>query len=133
MKKKKEEHKKTEKKSTKKESSRDLDKKLTENFVSLQKVMTNLVVKLDDLSTNVSKLLQIFEISAKDFAEKYSGVNLDRVQGESDQEFLKKLDNLLDQNKTISKGIMMMEERLRNRNPHPVRPEHPRTIRRPPR
>ena len=32
-----------------------------------------------------------------------------------DQEFLKKLDSLLDQNKTISKGIMMMEDRIRNR------------------
>ena len=92
-------------------SKAEIDKALIENFVNLQKVLTNLTVKFDELSTNVSKLLQLFEISAKNFAEK----NIDSGRSSVDQDFLKKLDSLLDQNKVISKGIMLMEERIRNK------------------
>ena len=104
----------------KKLSDEDLQKALIENFISLQKVLTNLSVKFDDLSSNISKLLQLFEISAKSFAEKYSSGDLAK-QSQSDQEFLKKLDSLLDQNKTISKAILLMEEKIRSRtNPQPA-------------
>lgn len=89
----------------------ELEQALLNNFVNLQKVLTNLSIKFEDLSNNISKILQLFEISAKSFAEKYSG-----GAGESDKEFLKKLDALLDQNKTIAKGIMLMEERVKQRN-----------------
>ena len=46
---------------------------LIDNFINLQKVMANLSVKFDELSLNISRLLQLFEISAKTFAERYSG------------------------------------------------------------
>jgi len=96
----------TDKKSTQKT---DIDQALLDNFVNLQKVLTNLAVKFEDLSNNISKLLQLFELSAKSFADK--PIKTPGV----DEEFLKKLDSLLDQNKTISKGIMLMEERIRGR------------------
>ena len=86
-----------------------VDEALLENFVNLQHVLTNLAVKFEDLSSNISRLLQLFELSAKSFADK--PITTPGV----DQEFLKKLDSLLDQNKTSSKGIMMMEDRIRNR------------------
>ena len=91
----------------------ELEQALLNNFVNLQKVLTNLSIKFEDLSNNISKILQLFEISAKSFAEKYASGG----GGESDKEFLKKLDALLDQNKTIAKGIMLMEEKVRQRNP----------------
>lgn len=91
------------------EKDGDVNKLLLENFVELQKIFSNLAVKFDDLSDNVSRLLQLFELSAKSFADK--PIKTPGV----DEEFLKKLDSLLDQNKTISKAIMMMEERVRNR------------------
>lgn len=94
----------------------EIEKALIENFVGLQKVLTNLTTKFDELSTNVSKLLQLFEVSAKNFAEK----NIDSGRPSVDQDFLKKLDSLLDQNKVISKGIMLMEERIRNRDANNV-------------
>ena len=94
-------------------SKTELEEALLNNFVNLQKVLTNLAIKFDDLSNNISSLLQLFEISAKSFADKYSG-------GGEDKEFLKKLDSLLDQNKTIAKGIMLMEERVRQRNNTPM-------------
>jgi hypothetical protein len=110
---------------TSKKSKVDVQEALIDNFINLQKVLTNLSVKFEDLSGNVSKLLQLFEISAKSFAEgngKPGGV---------DKEFLDKLDSLLDQNKTISKGIMMMEEKIRNRHAMPVRHDLSRGFKRP--
>lgn len=93
-----------------KKPKKDINKALVENFVSMQKALTNLAVKFDSLSDQISKLLQIFEISAKNFAEKAGGKGT-----ESDREFLEKLNVLLDQNKTIAKGLTLMEEKLRER------------------
>ncbi|MEK6859348.1 MAG: hypothetical protein AABX54_00900 [Nanoarchaeota archaeon] len=93
----------------------DIQKTLIDNFISMQKVLTNLAIRFDELSTNISKMLQLFEISAKSFAEKYSG-DISGGQTEVDKEFLKKLDSLLEQNKVISKGIMLMEDRIKERS-----------------
>jgi hypothetical protein len=104
----------------KKMSKKEIDQALLENFITLQKVLTNLSAKFEDLSSNINKLLELFELTAKDFAEKYQeGFSGDTGAG-VDKDFLKKLDALLDQNKTIAKGIMMMEERIRNKNPSPT-------------
>src|SRR4030043_970882 len=100
-------------------NKKEIEQILIDNFTNLQKVLTNLSIKFDELSTNMSKLLQLFEISAKSFAEKYSDKTPEEVVNKSQQtdtEYLKKLDSLLDQNKTIAKGIMLMEERIRNRD-----------------
>jgi len=101
-------------------SRKELDQALLNNFVNLQKVLTNMTNKFDQLSNNLSRLLQLFELSAKSFAgkpEKIPGI---------DEDFLKKLDSLLEQNKLISKGITMMEERVRGRaSPIPPRPLRP--------
>jgi hypothetical protein len=102
----------------KKMSKTELDEALIANFINLQKVLTNLSVRFDELSNNITKLLQLFEISAKSFAEKYEQPGATGATGTSEQidkDFLKKLDALLDQNKTIAKGIMLMEEKVRDR------------------
>jgi hypothetical protein len=85
------------------ENRMDVEKVLVENFVSLQKVMTNLAVKFDNLSDQISKLLELFEISAKTLAEK-------GAMGD-DKKILEKIDSLLDQNKVIAKGIALLHER----------------------
>jgi len=91
----------------------DVNHLLIENFVNLQRVMTNLSIKFDNLSDQISKLLQLFEISAKAFTEKELGRgSLDR---EKDKELVDKLNVLLDQNKTIAKGLTLMEQRVRER------------------
>ncbi len=107
-----------EKSSNKKMNKRELEEALLENFVNLQKVLTNLSSRFEDMSSNVSKLLQLFELSAKSFAERQS----DEMHPKVDKEFLERLDSLLDQNKVISKGIMLMEERIRGRNTPPEEP-----------
>lgn len=93
-------------------SKKEIEKMLIENFVNLQKVLTNLAVKFESLSDQISKLLQLFEISAKNFVENQAPGIKDK---EKDREFLEKLDKLLDQNKTIAKGLTLMEEKLRER------------------
>jgi len=91
--------------------NRSVDRILIENFVNLEKAHTNLAVKFESLSDQLSKLLQLFEISAKSFAEKTPTLR----DVEKDKEFLDKLNVLLDQNKTIAKGLTLMEEKLRGR------------------
>jgi len=93
----------------------ELEKALINNFVNLQKVLTNLSIKFEGLSDNISKLLQLFEISAKSFAEKYPEKEDKQLNG-GDKQLLERLDSLLDQNKTIAKGIMLMEEKIRQNN-----------------
>lgn len=94
----------------------ELEQTLLNNFVNLQKVLTNLSLKFEELSDNISKLLQLFEISAKTFAEKYSEEG--ETENQKDKKILEKIDSLLDQNRTIAKGIMLMEERVRQNAPH---------------
>ncbi|MFA6022745.1 MAG: hypothetical protein WC781_01515 [Candidatus Pacearchaeota archaeon] len=99
-------------KSSKKMSDVEMQKLLVENFVGLQRTMADMAVKFNGLSDNISKLLTLFEISAKSFAEKQSvGITTE------DKEFLEKLDKLLEQNKLIAKGLTMMEERVREKMP----------------
>jgi hypothetical protein len=88
----------------------NLQEKLIENLVELQKVHTNMAEKFDKLSGQIANLLTLFEMAARSFAEHPAN------QGtEKDKEFLEKIDKLLDQNKTIAKGLTLMEERVRER------------------
>ena len=89
-----------------------LNNMLIENFVGMQRAVTNLSIKFESLSEQISKLLNLFEISAKSFSEKLA---LGSPEIEKDKEFLNKLDKLLEQNKLIAKGITLMEEKVREK------------------
>ena len=91
----------------KKMTAREREELLVENFVGLQHAMTNMSIKFGSLSDNIAKLLQVFEEAAKTYI---SGGKTD------DQDMLKKIDSLLDQNKTIAKGLVLMEGKLRGRS-----------------
>jgi hypothetical protein len=90
----------------KKMSAKEREELLIQNFVGLQHAMTNMSIKFGVLTDNISKLLSVFEEAAKGF-----------VVGDKqdDTEMLGKIDSLLDQNKTIAKGLVLMEERVRTR------------------
>lgn len=106
-----------------------VEKALVENFVSMQRVLTNLSVKFDNLADKISKLLELFEISAKALAEKDFETGI-VGRREDDKKILEKLDNLFDQNKTIARGLSMLHERgspLTSPNPRsPIIPGSPR-------
>src|SRR3989338_9627864 len=100
------------KKSVRKNSSDRINDMLINNFVNLQKSLTDLTMKFDNLTEQMSKLLALFEVSAKSFAEKLSSGIPDI---EKDKEFLDKLNTLVEQNKLIAKGLIVMEEKMRER------------------
>ena len=91
----------------KKMTKTELEEALLDNFVKLQRVLTNMTLRFDELSQNTSRLLEIFEIAAKSFIEKH-----DENQ---DKELLNKLDTLVDQNKTIARGLTLMEEKIKHK------------------
>ena len=98
---------------------------LIENFITLQKVMTNLSIKFDSLSDQISKLLDLFEISAKAMAEKDFETKEDIFSPKAEQDFkdktftnktneelTEKFNILLEQNKTIARGFTLMNEKI---------------------
>lgn len=93
-----------------KQSSSRLETKIIENLTALQKVNLDLAEKFDSLTKQLSGLLELFENAAKSFGH---------LQGpqisEKDKEFLDKVDKLLEQNKTIAKGLTLMEEKMRDK------------------
>ncbi|MFH1307687.1 MAG: hypothetical protein ABIH72_02445 [archaeon] len=91
---------------------------LAENFLSLQRAMTNMAVKFDSLTDQISKLLNLFEISARDFVEREQ-----KGKYESDKELAKKINSLMDQNRTMAQGLHIMGERIKA---HPHIPTPPR-------
>jgi len=78
---------------------------LLENFVSLQKVMVNLSVKMDNLTMQISQLLNLFEITARSLAEKKGDLG-----SGYEKRMMEKMDNIVDQNKTIARGISFLHE-----------------------
>lgn len=95
--------------------SSEINDKMLENMIKLQKVHIDLAEKFDKLSKEISSLLGLFEIAAKNFSK-----NIPAKVSESDKAFLEKIDKLLEQNKTIAKGLTIMEEQIKNRaSPEP--------------
>src|SRR3989338_8801652 len=90
-------------KKEKPESTADL---LIDNFVALQKVLADVSVKLASLAEQISSLLKLFEASAKSFKEKKEREKIE-TRGITD-----KLNELVEQNKTIAKGLSFVEEEM---------------------
>jgi hypothetical protein len=99
------------KKSTKSNIMRSagVERVLFENFISLQNVLSDLALKLDSLTNKVTELVAIFESSAKSLAER--DFNLEKGNKDSDK-IMQKMDNLLEQNKIIAKGLTLMHESI---------------------
>ncbi|MFH1503663.1 MAG: hypothetical protein ABIE36_03325 [Candidatus Diapherotrites archaeon] len=86
-----------------------IERALIENFVSLQKVMVNLSDKFDNLTGQISKLLNLFEISAKVLAEK----DFDTEGNKKDNaKIIEILENIIDQNRTIARGLTLMHDKI---------------------
>jgi hypothetical protein len=77
--------------------------------------MVNLSEKFINLSSQISRLLELFETSAKTLAEKGF---------EDNREIINKLDSLLDQNRIIAKGIFLLHEEVEEENEMPTEQRH---------
>lgn len=100
----------------------EIKEEVIQNFVDLQDVLSNLALKIDDLTQQISKLLRIFEEAAKSFH------NAPASEEGKDKEVHNTMKTLLDQNKIIAKGISIIEERTRNQPPltYQTYPQYPR-------
>ena len=84
-----------------------IEKALVNNFISLQRVMVNLSAKFDSLSNQISKLLELFEISAKSLATK----DLETEKENKDaKKILEKLDNRSQHAGLIGKGLPLIHK-----------------------
>jgi hypothetical protein len=92
---------------SKKISQREMQEILIENFVGLQKAMTNMSIRFESLSDQIRKLLEVFELSAKSMISQ-------APDSKEKDEILGKINNLLDQNKTIARGLVVLEDKLRS-------------------
>jgi hypothetical protein len=93
-------------------SSPEVQKLLVENFAGLQKAMTNLAIKFESLSSQISNLLEVFELSAKNFVNSTPGA----LNPDENKDIIIKIDSLLEQNKTLAKGLVTLEEKLRQKS-----------------
>ncbi len=87
---------------------------LIDNFIGLQRAMTNLSIRFEHLSENIAKLLTVFEISAKDYL-----TNKGKSTPGRDQDLLNQINYLIDQNKAISKSIANIDNQQKS-VPQPV-------------
>lgn len=101
----------TKRKTTKKRTTKSKNDKiietLTQNFTSLQGAIAKMSLKFDTLSNKIESLLNVFEESAKSLAKK----DFKDFEKYDDKELSEKIDNILDQNKTIAKGLIMLHEK----------------------
>lgn len=80
-----------------------LEKAVMENFVSLQRVLVNLSGELGELNKKLTGLLGVFETSAKALVQKDFDVG-----EKSNQELKAKVNEILEQNKLIARGVTLM-------------------------
>lgn len=88
---------------------------MIENSVTLQKILTEVAINLKVLNEKIDNLLSLFKEAAKTFKEK-------KPEGEKEKEIVGKLDDISNQNKTIAKGVMLLEQAVRSESeePHPT-------------
>jgi len=108
----------TRKKTATRQSSANLkiEKALIENFIGLQKVMTNMSVKFDNLTIQISKLLELFEISAKAIVEKNLELGTQITNNGKESDVVNKVNTLLDQNKILARGLTLLHEKTPEQN-----------------
>ena len=103
------------------------ENQVLQNLIQLQKVNVNMAEKFESLTEQISGLLALFEMSARTFA-KSPAIQM----AEKDKEFLNKIDRLLDQNKTIAKGLTLMEAKMREKLYGPMIPKKENPPQQPP-
>lgn len=91
------------------ESTKEIkvEKALVDNFIALQKVMVNLSLKFDNLTTQISKLLELFDISAKALAKKEFETE---KESRDTHMVMQRLDNIAQQAGLIGKGLALIHE-----------------------
>ena len=92
------------KKGSKSSKTEELISALVENELSLQKKTVELINTFNVLSQRIDKFLGVFEKAAS------------RIErGEIEEPLAKKLESLIEQNKTIARGLLLLEKYVREK------------------
>ena len=92
------------KKGSKSSKTEELISALVENELSLQKKTVELINTFNVLSQRIDKFLGVFEKAAS------------RIErGEIEEPLAKKLEALIEQNKTIARGLLLLERYVREK------------------
>ena len=92
-----------------KSSHKDVVEKLIEVNLSLQKKDVELLEGIKKLTDKIDRMLNVFEEASKHV--------MDVGEDKKLLELTDKLNDLLEQNKTIAKGLLMLERYVRTKNP----------------
>ena len=79
---------------------------LVRSNISLEKISIELLEAVSKLSTRMDRMLSLFEEAAK---------NIDKVENLQEQPLQQQLGQLLDQNKVIARGLVLIEKYIRER------------------
>ena len=84
---------------------------LIQNQIELQKILANLSLEIKNLTSELSILVQLFkEASTTLHDEKLSK----EIEKEDMKNIGSKVETLVDQNKTIARGLLLMESAMRD-------------------
>ena len=85
---------------------------LIENSISLQKILTSVSYNLTKLTEEVTLILELFKEASKNFGEERATEEIDL---DHKKNLISKLDTLIEQNKHIARGLILLEGTLRDR------------------
>jgi len=84
-------------------------KELIKNNIELSKKSADLVISVKELSNRISKLVDVFEGAAKVIKEE-----------EVKEPLVEKITTLIEQNKQIAKGLLILERFIQEKSPYQV-------------
>lgn len=87
---------------------------LIQNNLDLQKKSAEMIDSVSKLTKRIGKLLDVFESAAR---------NIEK--GEVEEPLARKLENLLDQNKAIARGLLLLERYVRDKTSTGFQPNFP--------
>ncbi|MEM4325986.1 MAG: hypothetical protein QXU40_01670 [Candidatus Pacearchaeota archaeon] len=94
-------------KKTPSSKAEEINKELLDNFIALQKVMVNLTKRIDNLSIQISRLFELFEVAAKSLVKR----DLEKEERENEsKKILEKLETISKQASLIGRGIALIHE-----------------------
>lgn len=87
-----------------KQSKDDIITQLAENNLALQEKTAELITSIKGLTKKIDDMVKIFEEAAK------------HIKEGTDRPLMEKLQGLLEQNKTIAKGLILLEKYVREKS-----------------
>jgi hypothetical protein len=93
-------------------SKQNIIDQLVKNNVILQQKSADLLQNMNTLNKNMTNLVNIFQKAAE---------NIDR--GDEKEPLTFKLQQLLDQNRQLARGLLLLEQYIKQRTPQPTKNE----------